>query len=111
MGSGTGVTCNAYLPVDSIVAYVEITPDAVCPGNPSHPVQYMVLNPNPSMPPEIQGQHQPGMVLGLGATKAPEWRWTGGLSVTVPIPKLTEGGAAGSMTFTNGLLTARTNPT
>ena len=110
MGAGTGVTCNAYLPMGSIVAYVQITPDAVCPGNPSHPVQHMVLNPNPSMPPEIQGQHSPGMVLGLSATKIPEWRWTEGLSATIPIPKLTEGGADGSMTFTNGLLTARTNP-
>lgn len=34
-----------------------------------------------------------------------------GLSVTVPLAKLTPGGVNGSMTFTSGILTARTAPT
>lgn len=34
-----------------------------------------------------------------------------GLSVTVPLAKLTVGGANGSLTFVSGILTARTNPT
>lgn len=32
------------------------------------------------------------------------------MSVTVAIPKLTESGANGSMTFANGLLAGMTNP-
>jgi hypothetical protein len=33
------------------------------------------------------------------------------VSVTVTIPKLTSGGANGSLTFTDGMLTAKTDPT
>jgi len=36
---------------------------------------------------------------------------TGGLSVTITTAKLTTGGANGSMTFTNGILTAQTQAT
>jgi hypothetical protein len=32
-------------------------------------------------------------------------------SVTIPVAKLTTGGAAGSLTFTNGILTAYLDPT
>jgi len=35
----------------------------------------------------------------------------GGISATVTLAKLTGGGANGSLTFTNGLLTAKTDPT
>jgi hypothetical protein len=35
----------------------------------------------------------------------------GGFTGTVPLAKLTGGGVNGSLTFTNGILTARVNPT
>jgi len=53
--------------------------------------------------------HNTGPVT--ASTTIPYSAITGGLSVTITTAKLTSGGTNGSMTFTNGILTAQTQAT